>query len=328
MTQIRIRPATPADADAVAAMCVKLTEHESEQVCRFSPQHFIADGFGPGRAFDCLLAERGGAPIGYALYHPEYNTDLMQRSTYLVDLYVEPEARRSGVGRQLMAATAKAGAAAGATMLSWTVERWNDDARILYRKVGREQPELFYGVAAHDRLEALAALPERGDIRIRPATADDVPTLARFVTELLRATAGEPPAAIEGPLARDGFGPDPAFEAILAEDRSGPLGHALFWPCYDTEHAVRGGFLSDLYVAPRGRRRGAGRGLLGAVARRSRAARGDYLYWQILASNAPAIAFYAAIAEQDRAAMPCLAAGEDFRSLVALAAAFDPDDGR
>lgn len=319
MSALRVRRARPEDGESVAAMCAALARHQGDGPSDFTADRFRADGFGPARRFDCLIAERGRAPAGYALTYPEYNTDAMQRSAYLVDLYVEPSARRSGVGRGLVAAAARSAAADGATMLSWSVKRANEGARAFYRGFASEQPELFYGVAAGERLDRLAATEPSAGIALRTAERHDVPVIARFIAELLLATDGKPPADIAGPLARHGFERDPAFTAILAEDREGPLGHALFWRAYDTEHAERGAFLSDLYVVPRARRRGVGLALLGGFARWTRNQNGSYGFWQILETNAPAIAFYAPIAVEDRSVLPCTLEGERFRALAAAA---------
>jgi GNAT superfamily N-acetyltransferase len=329
MTDLRIRPATPADAGTVARFSRELMANDEDgEPILFGAAQFISNGFGAYRAFETLIAERDGRPIGHALYHPEYNTDLMRRSLRLLDLQVAPPARRAGVGRALLGAVARAGAAAGATMMTWAVGRRDELGRLLYRGVGHEQPELFFGVVAERAMVALAETPPSIGFHLRPAKTDDVPILAGFIADLVRATDGEPPAEIEEPLRRDGFGASPAFAAIIAADEAGPLGHALFWPAYDIGHAMRGSFLSDLYVAPRGRRRGVGLGLMGAVARHTRDQQGHYILWEILESNAAAIAFYARFAKEIHGGMPCFAAGEDFRTLQSWAPTVEADAGR
>ena len=65
----RIRHATPADGERVAAMCAALTVEEAVGgVSRFTAEVFRRDGFGPRPAFACLIAEVGGQAVGYALY--------------------------------------------------------------------------------------------------------------------------------------------------------------------------------------------------------------------------------------------------------------------
>jgi GNAT superfamily N-acetyltransferase len=331
------RRAGPADAGAIAAMAAKLAAHQGDGPCALTAELVLRDGFGANPAFAALVAEQRGEAVGYALWHPEYNTDHMRPSAYLVDLYVEPGWRRRGVGRALMAASAAEAARTGATMLSWTVKRGNEAARRLYRKTGREQPDLFYGVATQARLDALAAREFPAGIALRDAGRADADAIAGFVADLLIVTGDRPPphADIAAALARDGFGERRRFQTLVAERDGELVGHALFWPAYDSEHAVRGSFLSDLYVVAPARRQGVALALMGELARRTRAAGGAYAYWQIWEKNAPAIAFYRRVAAEDRTVMPCVAEGEAFAALVASAPALTngrgpgiPSDGR
>ena len=62
-----------------------------------------------------------------------------------------------------------------------------------------------------------------------------------------------------------------------------------------------------------------------AASRWTQAAGGSYGFWQILESNAPAIAFYAPIAVEDRSVLPCTLEGERFRALAAAAPEIESD---
>ncbi|MFZ5790242.1 MAG: GNAT family N-acetyltransferase [Pseudomonadota bacterium] len=337
MSAALYRRAGPADAGAIAAMAAKLAAHQGDGPSALTAAHVLRDGFGPNPAFAALVAEQRGEAIGYALWHSEYDTDHMRPSAYLIDLYVEPAWRGRGVGRALMAASAAEAAGRGAAMLSWTVKRGNEAARRFYRRLGREQPDLFYGVAAEAKLDALAAQAPPAGVRLREARREDADLLAAFIADLLVVTGDGPPprADIAAALARDGFGDARRFHTVVAEGDGSLLGHALFWPAYDSEHAVRGSFLSDLYVVAPARRQGVALALMGELARRTRAAGGAYAYWQIWEKNAPAIAFYRRFAAEDRTVMPCVAEGEAFTALIASAPALTngrgagiPGDGR
>jgi GNAT superfamily N-acetyltransferase len=56
---------------------------------------------------------------------------------YLQDLYVDPQARGSGLGRQLIEAVAAAAHAAGANHPYWLTHESNRTARLLYERVGK-----------------------------------------------------------------------------------------------------------------------------------------------------------------------------------------------
>ena len=66
-------------------------------------------------------------------------------------------------------------------------------------------------------------------IKVRPATVDDVELLHKFSVDL--ATYEDEPHAVTSTpqtLARDGFGKDPQFAALIAERAGKPVGFALY----------------------------------------------------------------------------------------------------
>ena len=130
-------------------------------------------------------------------------------------------------------------------------------------------------------------------IPIRPATPADLPTILRFIHELA-AYEREPEAvlATEADLLRDAFGPNPRFQAIIAEHRNQPAGFALYFRSYSTWRGHHGMRLEDLYVTPEARGQGIGRALLQHLAQIALTEGCPRLEWDVLAWNAPAIAFY------------------------------------
>ncbi|MHA0319932.1 N-acetyltransferase family protein [Sphingomonas melonis] len=131
------------------------------------------------------------------------------------------------------------------------------------------------------------------DIPIRPATPDDIATILRFVRDLA-AFEREPDAveATEAMLSEALFGPQPAAEAVIAEEAEAPVGFALFFHNFSTWKGRRGLYLEDLYVTPAARGRGVGGALLrhlAGIAVERNCARFE---WAVLDWNADAIAVY------------------------------------
>lgn len=128
---------------------------------------------------------------------------------------------------------------------------------------------------------------------IRPATPADVPVILRFVRELA-AFEREPDAvaATEPMLAEALFGPQPAAEAVIAEDAGEPLGFALFFHNFSTWTGRRGLYLEDLYVTPAARGRGIGAALLRHLAGIAVERGCGRFEWAVLDWNADAIAVY------------------------------------
>ena len=106
------------------------------------------------------------------------------------------------------------------------------------------------------------------DVTVRAATADDVGLLHRFSIDL--ATYEDAPDAVTATpqtLARDGFGKDPQFAALIAERAGKPVGFALYTFNYSVWTAARGIFVEDIWVVPEERRGGVARALVEALAR-------------------------------------------------------------
>lgn len=103
----------------------------------------------------------------------------------------------------------------------------------------------------------------------------------------------EPDAVLigEAELRRDGFGAQPLFECLIAEDEGEPSGFALYFPIYSTWRGPSI-HLEDLFVIPSHRGRGIGKALLEAVAGVAVNRRCARLQWDVLDWNQPAIDFY------------------------------------
>jgi len=110
------------------------------------------------------------------------------------------------------------------------------------------------------------------DIKVRAATVDDVELLHRYSVDLAT-YEDEPDAVTSTPqtLARDGFGANPQFAALIAERTGKPVGYALYTFNYSVWTAARGIFIEDIWVVPEERRSGVARALMVALAQECRA---------------------------------------------------------
>lgn len=138
-------------------------------------------------------------------------------------------------------------------------------------------------------------------VRIRPARPDDAAVVVQLIGELA-AYEREPASSVkvrEADLLRDGFGPRPRFELLLAEHGAEVAGFALFFTSYSTWEGRPGLYVEDLFVRESARGRGLGRRLLAAVARLAVERGYPRLDLSVLDWN-PARRFYAAIGMRER----------------------------
>ncbi|HEX6772572.1 MAG TPA: GNAT family N-acetyltransferase [Acidobacteriaceae bacterium] len=130
-------------------------------------------------------------------------------------------------------------------------------------------------------------------MHIRLATEADIPTILSLI-HALAAYEREPDAVQIGEteLRRDGFGPQPLFECLIAEDENGKAaGFALYFPIYSTWRGPSL-HLEDLFVHPQHRGRGIGKALLARVAAIAMERGCSRMQWDVLDWNTPAIDFY------------------------------------
>lgn len=131
---------------------------------------------------------------------------------------------------------------------------------------------------------------------IRPATAADVTLILDFIRAL--AAYERAPGAVvatEEGLLRDGFGPHPYYQCLIAEYDQKPAGFALYFYNYSTWMGQPGIYLEDLFVQPELRGHGIGKALLQRVAAAALEKGCQRLQWEVLDWNTPAIDFYAAM---------------------------------
>ncbi len=99
-----IRPATPADVPGIYQLIRDLAEYERALPhVTGTREQLRAALFGPDPAVFAYVAEHQGQLAGFALWFLNFSTWECQHGVYLEDLYVRPDLRGHGYGRQLLA---------------------------------------------------------------------------------------------------------------------------------------------------------------------------------------------------------------------------------
>jgi GNAT superfamily N-acetyltransferase len=133
----RIRIATPDDFDLIAEFIRKLADYEKLlPEVRFDPETLRRHLFGERPAAEVIIGEINGVPKGFALFFQTFSTFEGKPGIYLEDLFVEPDARGSGLGRALLSKLAALVVERGAARLEWSVLDWNELGKGFYRSIG------------------------------------------------------------------------------------------------------------------------------------------------------------------------------------------------
>jgi GNAT superfamily N-acetyltransferase len=117
----------------------ELAEYENlAHEVRATEAQLHATLFVPRPAAEVVIAEHEGRPVGFAVFFASYSTWEAASGLYLEDLFVRPEARGKGIGRELLEHVARVAVARGWARLEWRVLDWNEPSIAFYKRLGAE----------------------------------------------------------------------------------------------------------------------------------------------------------------------------------------------
>ena len=90
-----------------------------------------------------FIAHQGEMAIGFAQLYPSFSSVSLARIFILNDLFVQEQARRTGVASSLLSAAATFAVSLGGVRLSLSTALTNDAAQALYRSVGWNRDQQF-----------------------------------------------------------------------------------------------------------------------------------------------------------------------------------------
>lgn len=134
---VNLRFARASDVPVIAELIRGLARFEKLEGEVAMTEDLLAKNlFGPRPYAEALLAEDGGAVVGFALFFHSFSTFLAQPGIYLEDLFVLPERRGHGIGRALLEHLAQIAVERGCGRLEWAVLDWNRAAIGFYERLG------------------------------------------------------------------------------------------------------------------------------------------------------------------------------------------------
>jgi ribosomal protein S18 acetylase RimI-like enzyme len=171
-----VRPARASDAKALLAMMAPFNKSEGIPWRPRSVAGALRRLLADPRLGVVLIAEsRSPRTIaGYVVATYNYDLEFAGSDAFVTELFVKPEARRSGIARQLLEAVTSKVRNAGAGALHLLVRPENRAARSLYRKAGFEEiPRRMMTKALPRRAAGLLATALVALGTAFPARADD-----------------------------------------------------------------------------------------------------------------------------------------------------------
>jgi GNAT superfamily N-acetyltransferase len=134
---LRIERATERDVPLILQLIKDLAEYERMSSEVVATEQGLRDSlFGARPAAEVIIGYSGNTPAGFALFFHNYSTFLGKPGLYLEDLFVVPEFRGHGYGRELLQELAAIAVERGCGRFEWSVLDWNEPAIGFYKKLG------------------------------------------------------------------------------------------------------------------------------------------------------------------------------------------------
>lgn len=137
MNNVHIVPARPEDVPVIFSLIKALADYERLAHEVVATEDGLRSWlFGERPAAEVVLARADGTVVGFALFFHNFSTFLGRPGLYLEDLFVVPEWRGRGVGRQLLGRVAAIAVERRCSRMEWAVLDWNESALGFYERLG------------------------------------------------------------------------------------------------------------------------------------------------------------------------------------------------
>lgn len=139
---IEIIRATSGCVDAIAPLFDAYRQFYGCSLNVAAARSFLADRLERGESV-ILLAMQDGRGVGFTQLYPTFTSIGLKHAWILNDLFVDPTARRTGVGQQLLEAAKQVAIESGAAWMELATATDNERAQALYRKCGWKKDDAF-----------------------------------------------------------------------------------------------------------------------------------------------------------------------------------------
>ncbi len=138
MNNTKFRFATENDAAQILGFIKELAAYEkmSDQVV--ADENLLREWMFEKKKAEVIFALEDGKEVGFALFFHNFSTFLGRAGIYLEDIYVRPEYRGRGHGKELVRELARIAVERGCGRLEWCCLDWNKPSIGFYLSLGAQ----------------------------------------------------------------------------------------------------------------------------------------------------------------------------------------------
>lgn len=132
----QIRQARESDISTIFRFICELADYEKLSDDVTATEEVLFQSLFVKKQAEVLIAELDGKPVGFALFFHNFSTFKGRACLYLEDLYIKPDFRGKGFGKELFRTLAKIAVERNCDRFEWSVLDWNEPSIKFYKKMG------------------------------------------------------------------------------------------------------------------------------------------------------------------------------------------------
>ena len=137
LEKLQIGAATEQDIPLILSFIRQLAGYEKLSNTVVATEEMLQESlFGKRPVAEVVIGRYDREPVAFAVFFHNFSTFLGRSGIYLEDLFVIPEMRGKGIGREMLTYLARLAVERKCGRLEWAVLDWNEPAIRFYKSLG------------------------------------------------------------------------------------------------------------------------------------------------------------------------------------------------
>ena len=132
----KLRETTKEDVGLILSLIREIADYEKMSNEVIATEESLIQSIFIDKRAEVVIGELNGETIGYALYFFNYSTFIGRAGLYLEDIYIKPQFRANGLGKEIFRFLGKVAKENGCKRMEWTCLDWNKSSIKFYESLG------------------------------------------------------------------------------------------------------------------------------------------------------------------------------------------------
>lgn len=136
MGKLNLRIVSINDLDLIVGFIKEIAEYEKMSDEVIATRESVEESIFKKKEAEVMIAELDNKAIGYVVYFFNYSTFIGRSGFYLEDIYIKPEYRGNGYGKEIFKTLTKIAYEKGCHRMEWSCLNWNKPSIKFYEGLG------------------------------------------------------------------------------------------------------------------------------------------------------------------------------------------------